>query len=262
MSQTQAPIDEVLDALSRGEIDQAEARERLLSLQARPLGFATLDLDRPRRCGAAEVIFAEGKTPEQVVAIVRTLREQGGCVLATRCTDEQVAMVQSAFGGNDQLLVDALARTIIVGDPPAPADAAPVCIVTAGTSDLPVAREALSTCVAYGQPAELIVDVGVAGLHRLLGRLDTIKRSSVVITVAGMEAALPSVMGGLIEAPIIAVPTSVGYGSHFEGLAALLSCLNACASGIATVNIDNGFGAAVMACRINALAHPNTVEAS
>lgn len=254
MNPSRGPIDEILDAFAQGDADQEQTRKRLLELQARPLGFATLDLDRPRRCGASEVIFAEGKSPEQFVAIARSLREQGGCVLATRCTAEQMTLARSAFMETDHLDIDDLARTILIGEVPTTDAPAPISIVTAGTSDLPVAREAYNTCLAFGQPAKVISDVGVAGLHRLLGRLDEIRESRVVITVAGMEAALPSVLGGLIDAPLIAVPTSVGYGTHFEGLASLLSCLNACASGIAVVNIDNGFGAAVMASRINALA--------
>ncbi|WP_428389865.1 nickel pincer cofactor biosynthesis protein LarB [Mucisphaera sp.] len=247
-------VDEILRRLAGGELTQAEAKQALLDLQARPLGFATVDLDRDRRCGAAEVIFGQGKTAEHLVAIARTLRDSGACVLATRCNKEQISLVRSAFEATESLRIDELARTVTIGDPPTVDARSAVTIVTGGTSDLPVAMEAKVTCEALGHPTHLIADVGVAGLHRLLGRVEEIRRADVVIAVAGMEAALPSVLGGLLDAPIIAVPTSVGYGAHFQGLASLLSSLNSCASGVATVNIDNGFGAAYIACRINALA--------
>ncbi|MEQ9461795.1 MAG: nickel pincer cofactor biosynthesis protein LarB [Phycisphaeraceae bacterium] len=254
MSDTRGPIDDIINGLSDGKLTREQAREQLMSLQARPLGFATIDLDRPRRCGAAEVIFAEGKTAQHLVAIAQTLREQGSCVLATRCNRDHLQLVRSAFEKGHPLEIDELARTVMIGDAPTADARSPIAIVTAGTSDLAVAREAEVTCRALGQPTQLIADVGVAGLHRLLARLEEIRSADVVITVAGMEAALPSVVAGLIDAPIIAVPTSVGYGANFQGVTALLSCLNACASGIATVNIDNGFGAAYIAARINALA--------
>ncbi len=231
----------------------AQAREALLALRAQPLGFATIDHDRKRRCGFAEVVYAAGKSPEELVEIVRVLHGREGCVLVTRATAEHGEALRGAFA---DIPIESGTRggTWIVGTAPKSVEGLPtIPIMTAGTSDLPVAEEALLTCKALGHPAVAINDVGVAGLHRLEPHMPTLRQASVVVCIAGMEGALPSVIGGLIQAPIIAVPTSVGYGASFAGVTALLSMLTSCASGVTVVNIDNGFGAAYSACLINRL---------
>lgn len=210
------------------------------------LGFAAVDHARAARQGFAEVIFGAGKTPEQIAQIALSLHRRGSTVLATRCSPEAARAVEQVLEG---AVYDSVARTIVAGAsaPPLPGRCGIVC---AGTSDLPVAREASVCLRAMGsQPLE-INDVGVAGLHRLLRRTEEIYACDVLIVVAGMEGALPSVVGGLVSAPVIAVPTSVGYGASFGGLSALLGMLNTCASGVAVVNIDNGFGAAAFAAAI------------
>ena len=215
------------------------------------LGFARLDLSRPRRTGMGETVYCPGKTAEQLVAILRAFAEAGQSVLGTRCTPEQARAVAEAGLAADY---DATGRTLILGTFPTPT-LGRVIVLTGGTADVPVAEEAARTASFFGAEVTRCYDVGVAGLHRLLGRLDEVRAADVVIAVAGMEGALGSVVTGLVEAPVIAVPTSVGYGAAFEGLAPLLSMLNSCAEGLAVVNIDNGFGAAVMACRILRLAN-------
>ena len=215
------------------------------------LGFARLDLSRPRRTGMGETIYCPGKTAEQLVAILRAFAEADQAVLGTRCTPEQARAVTEAGLAADY---DATGRTLILGSSAAPT-LGRVIVLTGGTADVPVAEEAARTAAFFGAEVTRCYDVGVAGLHRLLGRLDEVRAADVIIAVAGMEGALGSVVSGLVEAPVIAVPTSVGYGAAFEGLAPLLSMLNSCAEGLAVVNIDNGFGAAVMACRILRLAN-------
>lgn len=215
------------------------------------LGFARLDLSRPRRTGMGETIYCPGKTAEQLVAILRAFAEADQAVLGTRCTPEQARAVTEAGLAADY---DATGRTLILGSSAAPT-LGRVIVLTGGTADVPVAEEAARTAAFFGAEVTRCYDVGVAGLHRLLGRLDEVRAADVIIAVAGMEGALGSVVAGLVEAPVIAVPTSVGYGAAFEGLAPLLSMLNSCAEGLAVVNIDNGFGAAVMACRILRLAN-------
>src|SRR5262245_56548041 len=211
------------------------------------LGFAQVDLDRRRRCGFPEVIYSPGKTPEQLVAVVRRLADAKQHCLATRVDDTQAHTLAAAFPAAEQ---DRVARTfwMPVGDRPAPVGN--VLVLTAGTTDIPVAREALVTARAMGVGAELIADVGVAGLHRLLGRLPKLHEADAVVVVAGMDGALPSVVGGLVAVPVIAVPTSVGYGASFGGVAALLTMLNACSAGVVTVNIDAGFKAGYAAALI------------
>ena len=193
-----------------------------------------------------------GKTPEQVVQIVQSIRSRNPVALVTRATRDQFEALTRAMPGE---IVTASSRqsTLLVGTPPDPLGVPPIAIVTAGTSDEPVAEEAAMTCRALGHPVRRINDVGVAGLHRLGARLPEIRASRVILCIAGMEGALPSVLGGLVDATIIAVPTSVGYGASFGGVAALLGMLNSCSSGLLVVNIDNGFGAAFAACRINRL---------
>ncbi|XAM00776.1 nickel pincer cofactor biosynthesis protein LarB [Phycisphaeraceae bacterium D3-23] len=247
-------IDALLAAVRDGAIGVDDAARRLRELQAQPLGFATVDHHRAQRCGAAEVIFAAGKTPQQVASIAGVLLERSPCVLITRANTEQLDHVEQALS-DTPIERGQLGGTAILGDPPKENVRGRVAIpiVTAGTSDLPVAEEAAMTCRALGHPVAPINDVGVAGIHRVLHRADEVRAGHVVIVIAGMEGALPSVVGGLVDSPVIAVPTSVGYGASFGGVAALLGMLNSCASGVTVVNIDNGFGAAYAACRINKL---------
>ena len=219
---------------------------------AADLGFARLDLSRPRRTGMGETVYCPGKTAGQLVAILRAFAEAGQAVLGTRCTPEQARAVAEAGLAADY---DAVGRTLILGAPPPAPAIGRVIVLTGGTADVPVAEEAARTAAFFGAEVARCYDVGVAGLHRLLGRLDEVRAADVIIAVAGMEGALGSVVAGLVEAPVVAVPTSVGYGAAFDGLAPLLSMLNSCAEGLAVVNIDNGFGAAVMACRILRLAN-------
>ncbi|MEM9416492.1 MAG: nickel pincer cofactor biosynthesis protein LarB [Planctomycetota bacterium] len=253
-SEKPAELDVILAQVRDGALSVDEAARRLQSLQAQPLGFATVDHHRAQRCGAAEVIFAAGKTPEQVAAIAGVLLERTPCVLVTRASSEQLDRVEQALP-QTPIQRGQLGGTAILGTAP---DASakgyrPIPIVTAGTSDLDIAEEAAMTCKAMGHPVAAINDVGVAGIHRVLHRADELRAGHVVIVIAGMEGALPSVVGGLVDSPVIAVPTSVGYGASFGGVAALLGMLNSCSSGVTVVNIDNGFGAAFAACRINKL---------
>ena len=222
----------------------------LKDLPFEDLGFANVDHHRALRQGLPEVIFSQGKTTEQVVEIARRIAAAGATMLATRTDAEKQAALQSAFPRAE---VNVLGRTVLVPSEKTSLrrTAGTVLIVSAGTADLPVAEEAAVTASAFGNPVERVYDVGVAGLHRLLARRDALASASVIVVVAGMEGALPSVVGGLVDVPVIAVPTSVGYGASFGGLAALLGMLNSCAAGVTVVNIDNGFGAGVAASVIN-----------
>ena len=214
------------------------------------LAFASIDHLRPHTQGHQEVILCQGKTPEQVVGIAERLVEKSGSFLATRAEPPHRDALQGRFGRAE---VNALGRTVYLApDPePAPTGRGTVLVVTAGTADLPVAEEAAVTARALGNRVDRVTDVGVAGIHRILTQTDALRSAAVIIVVAGMEGALPSVVGGLVKCPVIAVPTSVGYGASFGGVAALLGMLNSCASGVTVVNIDNGFGAAAAASRIN-----------
>lgn len=212
------------------------------------LGFARVDTDRAERCGFPEVIFGLGKGPEEVAAIAQTLVERHGVLLVTRATPEQFAAVQGRVAGAQ---FQERARCITLGAVPSPAYEGTVGVICAGTSDLPVAEEAALTLETFGHRVERICDVGVAGLHRLLAVRERLEACSVLIVVAGMEGALPSVVAGLVSKPVIAVPTSVGYGANLGGMAALLGMLNSCGSGVTVVNIDNGFGAGYAAAQIN-----------
>lgn len=213
------------------------------------LGYARLDTDRLARTGDPEVVFGAGKTPEQVIGTLRALRaaHPDRAVLATRLPPETLDAL-AALSDLPDLVLDETGRTATCG--PLPEPHGRVAIVAAGTSDLPVVRECAATVRVFGAGIDEIVDVGVAGLHRLLAQRDRIAEADVVVAVAGMEAALPSVLGGLVGAPLIAVPTSVGYGWHMDGLTAWLATLNSCAPGVVSVNVDNGFGAGVAAARI------------
>ncbi|MET7278817.1 nickel pincer cofactor biosynthesis protein LarB [Kribbella sp. NPDC005582] len=217
------------------------------------LGYARLDTDRLERTGDAEVVYGAGKTPSQVVELLRTLHatHPGNAVLATRLTPEAQAAVAAEL---PDAVVDPVGRTAVLGEPPVLRGT--VAVVAAGTSDAPVALEAATTARVFGANVEMITDVGVAGLHRILGVRERLDVADCLIVVAGMEGALPSVVGGLVGVPLVAVPTSVGYGASFGGVAALLGMLNSCAPGVTVVNIDNGFGAGVFAARVARRAAP------
>ncbi len=230
-------------------------REKLLqAFQAAPvanLGFAQVDTHRALRRGFPEVIFGAGKTPQQVVKIAAKLLEHDQRVLVTRATPEHARALKKKF---KDTVYHELARCLAIDRRPLVKRSGTIAVVCAGTSDLPVAEEAAVTADIMGNRVERIHDVGVSGVHRLFGQLERIQTANVIIVVAGMEGALPSVVAGLVSKPVIAVPTSIGYGASFGGLAALLGMLNSCASGMTVVNIDNGFGAAYAASQINALA--------
>ena len=243
-------MSELLNKLKRvqdGKLTIAEAAAALGEREV-DLGFARVDTERQKRRGLAEVIFAPGKTPEQVVDIAQALLEAGQNVFATRVSDEQLAVLREAF---DDLTFHADARSITIDRYTRPGAEGRVVVVCAGTSDLPVAAEAALAAERMGAQVQRICDVGVAGLHRLMGHLAVLRDARVIIVVAGMEGALPSVVAGLVDRPVIAVPTSVGYGTSMGGVAALLTMLNTCVPGITVVNIDNGFGAGVAAGMIN-----------
>jgi NCAIR mutase (PurE)-related protein len=239
-----------LEHVRNGQIDIDQAVEELRHLPFEDLGFACIDHHRQIRRGFPEVIFCPGKTTEHIIKIFESLASKGNNVLATRAKpDVFEALVKTGKFPNARY--EELARSIVLEQKEPPASESVLPIVTAGTADLPVASEAKVTAEIMGQRTDLICDVGVAGLHRLFKHLPKLQNANVVIVVAGMEGALASVMGGLVNCPVIAVPTSVGYGSSFEGLSALLTMLNSCASGVTAVNIDNGFSAAVTATLIN-----------
>jgi NCAIR mutase (PurE)-related protein len=244
---------ELLESVQGGTVSIEAALGRLATLPFSDLGYARVDHHRALRHGIAEVVLAEGKAPEHVVGIVQRLLDAGDNVLVTRLTGRNAEALQQAL---PHLSYSVLGRTAsFVQRPIAQRAGAPVAIVTAGTSDIPVAEEASETLRMFGIPAQRFFDVGVAGIHRLLGHLEQLNAAPAAIVVAGMEGALPSVVGGLIGAPIIAVPTSVGYGTALSGFTALFGMLTSCASGITVVNIDNGFGAAMAVGRLLATQH-------
>jgi len=239
---------ELLEGVQRGATTVEAALTELKDLPFADLGFASVDHHRALRHGAPEVILGHGKTPDQIVGIARELARMGQNVLVTRLDADPAKVVCGAI---PELRYSALGRTATMEQRPIAAlGTHPVALVSAGTSDLPVAEECAETLRMLGVSVERVYDVGVAGIHRLLHKRDVFDRTSVVIVVAGMEGALPSVVGGIVAGPIIAVPTSVGYGVSFGGLAALAGMLSSCASGVVVCNIDNGFGAAYAAARI------------
>ncbi len=244
-------IIQLLEQFSSGELNQDEMVEKLSSRGLEELGFATIDTDRSNRTGIPEVIYSEGKTPEQVSEIALRMHKRGIPILATRATSEVYDAVKEKI---PEAIYHKDARAIEYQlEKPAPTDSY-IAVVSAGTSDIPVSEEAAVTAEFLGNRVERVYDVGVAGIHRLFHRLDLIRGATVIIVVAGMEGALASVMGGLVDKPVIGVPCSAGYGANFGGVSALLSMLNSCASGVSVVNIDNGFGAACQASLINKLA--------
>jgi NCAIR mutase (PurE)-related protein len=238
---------ELLERLRQGDIEVDAALGELRHLPYRDLGFATVDHHRALRQGVPEVIFGEGKSAEQIIGIAREIEAVGQNVLITRIDAAKAESLASALPG---LSYAPIARTATLVKHPPPARPGTVAVVTAGTSDLPVSEEAAETLLAVGLTPLRMYDVGVAGLHRLLHRVDALRAADVVIVVAGMEGALPSVVGGVVSAPLIAVPTSTGYGTALSGFTALFAMLTSCASGVVVVNIDSGFGAAMAAHRI------------
>ena len=243
-------LQKLLEQVKTGSLNITEAIEKLRHLPFEDLGFAKIDHHRQIRCSYPEVIYCPGKTTDQIVDIFGRLAKKGDNVLATRASRGVFEAIE-ASSDYDNLRFEEVARIIVLEQKPLRVPGASVTIVTAGTADMPVASEAKVTAEIMGQEVSLICDVGVAGLHRLLEHVKTLQQSCVIIVVAGMEGALASVVGGLVDCPVIAVPTSVGYGANFEGLAALLTMLNSCAAGVTVVNIDNGFGAAYAASMIN-----------
>lgn len=244
---------ELLGQVSRGELTPHQGVERLRHLPFEDLGFAQVDHHRGLRQGQPEVIFGQGKTVEQIRVIVENLCERGSNVLVTRLEQDRARELQALIPAT--VYHDAARCLTLESSPPSGQGRGTILIVAAGTSDLPVASEAMVTSRFLGNKTELLCDVGVAGIHRLLSRMELLRSATVLIVVAGMEGALPSVVGGLVDKPVIAVPTSVGYGASFGGIAALLGMLNSCASGVTVVNIDNGFGAACAASLINRNCH-------
>jgi pyridinium-3,5-biscarboxylic acid mononucleotide synthase len=242
-----ADLESLLRAVASGKISPEAALGSLATLGYSDLGFAKPDHHRELRTGFPEVVFGAGKTVEQVAAIVGQIAGRGQNALVTRTTSEAFAAVAHQW---PSAVHHPAARCFTVITAPAPALPGQVAVVCAGTSDVAVAEEAAVTAEFHGATVSRAYDVGVAGLHRLLSRTESLREAHVIIVVAGMEGALPSVVAGLVEAPVIAVPTSVGYGASFQGLAALLAMLNSCASGLSVVNIDNGFGAGQLSCAI------------
>lgn len=238
----------LLQAVKDGALGIDEAIQRLVDLPYEDLGFAKVDHHRGLRTGRTEVVFCPGKQVNQIVAIVDSLARRGGTVMATRATPEIADALKEL---PHPVRYHELARMVVVGEPASAAGRGTVLVVSGGTADLPVAEEAAVTAETLGNRVERLYDVGVAGLHRLLAHRDQLNSAAVLVVVAGMEGALASVVAGLVRRPVIAVPTSVGYGANFGGLAALLAMLNSCASGVGVVNIDNGFGAGVLAALIN-----------
>lgn len=243
-------IKDILNKLARNQIDVDQAAELLSQKTVSDLDFSKVDLERQKRTGYPEVIYGEGKTVDQIVAIMSALHTNHQNILATRILPEQAAGIQKAL---PNVTYHETARCMTEVATRQPETKSFIAVVTAGTTDIPVAEEAAVTAELYGNRVQKVYDVGVAGLQRLLMHIDTIRQAKVVIVVAGMEGALVSVVGGLVDVPVIAVPTSVGYGASFKGMTALMAMLNSCASGVTVVNIDNGFGAAYSASMINHL---------
>lgn len=246
----QKELKNLLEDYKNGKVTQDDVVLKIKEAPFEDLGFAKIDHHRAIRQGIAEVIYGAGKTPEQILKIAKAAFDAGQkTVLITRMKKEAADFVEK--DGSFKFVYDEMSHIGICGELPVPDGLGKIAVVTGGTSDMPVAEEAAKTCEAFGNEVVRIYDVGVAGIHRLLSNLDVLMSAKVVIAIAGMEGALASVVGGLVDCPVIAVPTSVGYGASFGGLSALLSMLNSCASGISVVNIDNGFGAAYQASMIN-----------
>lgn len=246
-------IYEVLDKFKNNEITIEEAELFFCNKTFEELGYAKLDTHRKIRTGVNEVVFCQGKSDEYLVNIYKKLYETDGEVFGTRATEEQYNLVKSVI---PEICYDKISR-ILKFEKNDKKRTGKIAVCTAGTADIPVAEEAAQTAEYLGSAVERVYDVGVSGLHRLLAKIDTIRQANCIVVVAGMEGALASVIGGLVDKPIIAVPTSVGYGASFEGLSALLTMINSCANGISVVNIDNGYGAGYISSQINRLACKN-----
>jgi NCAIR mutase (PurE)-related protein len=243
-------LEEVLEKVREGRLSPKKALESLKDYPYQDLGFAKVDHHREVLKGYPEIVYGLGKTPDQIVRISREIIKCGSNLLVTRIEPDVYARIKGRLRGT---VYSPAARTVTLLQKPAPPGKGKIAVITAGTSDIPVAEEAAVTAEILGNSVERIFDVGVAGLHRLLNHYGKIQEARVIITAAGMEGALPSVVAGLVSVPVIAVPTSVGYGASFKGLAALLAMLNSCPGGVGVVNIDNGFGAAYLASLINHL---------
>ncbi len=241
-------INEILRDLQIGKLSVEEASVALQKTSIADLGHTKLDLDRTVRTGYGEVVFAQGKTPQQLVDIFSAFQDRKIDALATRVSDDGAKALSENF---KNIQIDKVARTAILRNSCNQQQSGLIAVITAGTSDIPVALEAKVVAEFFGNKVECFYDCGVAGLHRLLSNLEAIRKAKVVIAIAGMEGALASVVAGLVKVPVIAVPTSVGYGANFEGLSALLSMINSCANGVSVVNIDNGYGAGYIASMIN-----------
>ena len=244
-------IREILEKVQRGDLPVEEAEASIRSGAVADMGFAKLDLDRRRRQGFPEVIFCSGKPDEDLVSIYRRMVREEGQAFGTRASRHQYEIVREVL---PQVVYDPISRILRVDREDRKEGVGLVAVVTGGTADIPVAEEAAQTAEYFGAKVERIYDVGVSGLHRLLSRTDKIREANCVVAVAGMEGALASVIGGLVRNPVIAVPTSVGYGANMGGISALLTMINSCANGVAVVNIDNGYGAGYLATQINRLA--------
>ena len=243
-------LEEVLEKVSRGRMSPGAAFQKLKDYPYQDLGFAKVDHHREVRKGFPEIVYGQGKTDGQILKIAQAICKRGNSLLITRAGPQIYRKTRRKIPG---CLYNPLGRTICLKNKrPAPGKGR-IVIITAGTSDIPIAEEAFVTCEMLGNKTERIYDVGVAGLHRLIGEMDKIRKARLIIAVAGMEGALPSVVAGLVNVPIIAVPTSVGYGASFQGISALLAMLNSCPGGVAVMNIDNGFGAGYLASLINHL---------
>jgi len=243
-----AAIRKILEDVRKGRVTPDQCVNKLRHLPFEDLGFAKVDHHRALRVGMPEVVFGEGKSPQQLAGIFSRLVRHGGNVLATRANQKQFLAVKKKVRRAQYYME---ARAIVLRQDPALYGKGSIAVVSAGTSDIPVAEEAVVTAELMGNEVERLYDVGVAGIHRLLANRATLTRARVIVVCAGMEGALPSVVGGLVGVPVIAVPTSIGYGAAFEGLAALLGMMNSCASNVSVVNIDNGFGAGYVASLIN-----------
>lgn len=247
-------LQQLIQNLYDKKIEPQEAYERLRNLPFEDLGFAQVDHHRSLRNGMPEVIYCEGKTPGQILTLIDKMDQAETDVLATRLAPDIYQQIQSSLPS--QMHYNPEGRTLVLQRNPHQKKAGHILVLTAGTSDIPVAEEAVATAGLLGSRVETAYDVGVAGIHRLLDKMDRLRAARVIIVAAGMDGALPSVVGGLVECPVIAVPTRVGYGAAFEGLAALLTMLNSCSPGVSVVNIENGFGAGCLAHRINLLGEP------
>ena len=251
-------LQKLLDDLHDQKLDPQQAMKKLETLPFENLDFAKVDHHRGIRSGMPEVIYCQGKTVPQIKKIIQSMNRAGNSILATKLTKESFRKLKPSLPKTADY--NETAQTLVIEKNKRKKRSGLITIITAGTSDIPIAEEASVTARALGSATETLFDVGVAGIHRLFNNLEQIRKARVIIVVAGMEGALASVVGGLVEQPIIAVPTSIGYGTSFGGVSALLTMLNSCATGIAVVNIDNGFGAGCMAHRINILGEPKETE--